>query len=201
MLKVALTGGIASGKSLVSDLFLQLGTPIVDTDIISHQLMSSGGEGYHKAIDHFGPDLLNNDGSINRSMLRQLVFDDTSQRDWLEQMLHPLIAEESERAMQQHADAPYAILVVPLLFEAGFEKLVNKIIAIDCPRSTQLKRLIQRDGISEPLADKMIDAQLSNADRLARADFVIHNRANTPVDNQVNDIHQQLLALTEYQSD
>lgn len=201
MLKVALTGGIASGKSLVSGLFLQLGVPVVDTDVISHQLMSSGGEGYHKAIDHFGSGLLSNDGSINRVLLRQLVFDDSVQREWLEQMLHPLIEEESERAIQKHSDAPYVILVVPLLFEAGFEKLVNKIIVIDCPREIQRERLVERDGISESLADKMINAQLSNPDRLARADLIIHNGTNSPVEEQVNYLHQQLRTMTEYQSD
>ncbi len=195
MLKVGLTGGIASGKSLISKLFAELGIPVIDTDRISHDLMQPGQKAYINAIEHLGPEIVKPDQSIDRALLRQRVFEHPEQRRWLEQMIHPLIRQAAVAQMQAAAPADYLILVVPLLFESGFDDLVDHVIAIDCPASTQIQRLLQRDGISRHMAEQMIAAQLSNEQRLHRADSIIHNPDDSDRSSAVQALHQQLLQL------
>ena len=195
MLKVGLTGGIASGKSLISKLFAELGIPVIDTDRISHDLMQPGQKAYINAIEHFGPEIVKPDQSIDRALLRQRVFEHPEQRRWLEQMIHPLIRQAAVAQMQAAAPADYVLLVVPLLFESGFDDLVDHVIAIDCPASTQIQRLLQRDGISRHMAVQMIAAQLSNEQRLHRADSIIHNPDDSDRSSAVQALHQQLLQL------
>ena len=197
MLKVGLTGGIASGKSTISRLFEKLGVPVHDTDVISHELMQAGEKAYIEAIKHFGDGILNDDQTINRSLLRQIVFDDPAEKGWLEQMIHPMIRQRSEQALREVVKADYAILVVPLLFESGFDKLVDHVIAIDCPQQVQIERLMERDGIDEGLAQQMISSQLSNDQRLARADSHITNADKEDRMPDVQRIHQQLLGLAQ----
>ena len=195
MLKVGLTGGIASGKSLISKLFAELGIPVIDTDRISHDLMQPGQKAYINAIEHFGPEIVKPDQSIDRALLRQRVFEHPEQRRWLEQMIHPLIRQAAVAQMQAAAPSDYLLLVVPLLFESGFDDLVDHVIAIDCPASTQIQRLLQRDGISRLMAEQMIAAQLSNEQRLHRADSIIHNPDDSDRSSAVQALHQQLLQL------
>ncbi len=197
MLKVGLTGGIASGKSVISHLFADLGVKIIDTDKISHQLMQPGQAAYARAVEHFGEAIVNQDQSIDRALLRERVFNDPDQRRWLEQMIHPLIRQAAIDEMQSAASADYVILVVPLLFESGFDQLVDHTIAIDCPPSIQIKRLQQRDGISRQLAQQMIDAQLSNEQRKQRADSIIDNSEDKDCSPQVQALHQQLKLIAD----
>ena len=176
MLRVGLTGGIASGKSLISSLFSELDVKVIDTDIISHQLMQTGEPAYLAAVQHFGPEILNPDKTINRAKLRQIVFDQPEEKQWLEKMIHPLIRKTALDAMREAQDDAYAIMVVPLMFESGFDQLLDHIVVIDCPPHIQKHRLMQRDGIDAGLADKMIAAQMSNAERLSKADSIIANK-------------------------
>ena len=197
MLRVGLTGGIASGKSTISALFAELGVPVVDTDIISHQLMQPGQEAYLKTLQHFGSHILDPEHqTINRALLRQLVFSQAEQKDWLENMLHPLIRAQTLHQINQAAgSAPYVLVVVPLMFETGFNRLLDHIIAIDCPPSCQLDRLTQRDHINDELARKMLRAQLNNEQRLQQADSIIKNVDNKSRSQDVLKLHQRLMQI------
>ena len=194
MFCVGLTGGIASGKTTVSQLFEDLGVPVIDTDVISRKLLEPGEAAFNEVLSHFGDDILQPNGSIDRSRLRKLVFSDVNQKVWLERMLHPLIYKRSQDAMAEHSDAHYLLLVVPLLFESAFQPLVDRILVVDCPRQQQIQRLIKRDGIDEKLARKMLAQQLDNAERVARADDIIDNRdESAELAPQVLALHQSYL--------
>ena len=197
MFRVGLTGGIASGKSTISQLFEKLGVIVIDTDKISHHLMQPGEAGYDKTLAHFGPQILNPDQSIDRGQLRKIIFSNAAEKTWLEQLLHPLIRQRAEQAMQQAKNTDYVLLVVPLLFETGFEQLVDHVIAIDCPASIQIQRLIQRDGVDALLAKRMLNAQLSNEQRTARADSVLPNANDGDRSGDVLKLHQHLLQLAK----
>ncbi len=197
MLRVALTGGIASGKTTASTLFKTLGVPVIDTDEISHQLMQRGEPGYQATLDHFGAHVLNPDLTLNRAILREIVFNDSTQKQWLEKMLHPLIRDRAIQEMDSLPDTtPYLILVVPLLFESGFDSLVDRVIAIDCPLEVQMRRLMQRDGSSTALARQMIEAQWSNQQRLQQADDIITNQDDLDLQPQIASLHQKLSRLS-----
>lgn len=197
MFKVGLTGGIASGKSIISQHFRQLGVSVFDTDEISHALMQPGEAAYNSTIEHFGQGILNDDLTINRRLLRQKVFNYPDQRLWLEKMIHPMIRERSRQVLQQHQSGEFVMLVVPLLFETGFEKLVDYVIAIDCPASVQKSRLMQRDGIDEQLAEQMIAAQLGNEQRLALSDISIRNRDNDDLSMAAQTLHARLVKIAQ----
>mgnify|MGYP000881962658 CR=1 FL=1 len=195
MFRVGLTGGIASGKSTISQLFAELNIPVIDTDVISHQLMQKGQQAYQETLLHFGPHILNQDDSINRVLLRQIIFSEPAQKTWLENLLHPLIRARTEQQIASYKQADYVLVVVPLMFETGFNRFLDHIIAIDCPPSTQLERLIQRDRIQPELAQKMLDAQLDNQQRLQLADSCINNQDNLNRKQDVLDLHSRLLVL------
>ena len=192
---VGLTGGIASGKSTISQLFASLGTPIIDTDIISHQLMQQNQAAYIQTVKHFGQSILNNDGSINRPGLRKIIFNEPQQKSWLENMIHPLIRKKTQENILNANTEDYVLIIVPLMFETGFDQLVDHVIAIDCPAETQIKRLTQRDNIDKELAQKMIAAQMDNQSRLSRADSVLANPDNKNRHQEVLQLHQKLLKL------
>lgn len=196
MFKVGLCGGVASGKSTISRIFESLGVTVIDTDIISHHLMQPGQIAYQKTLDNYGHQILQADASINRRLLREIVFNDAKQKLWLEEMLHPLIREEAIRLMQLVMSGSYLLLVVPLMYETGFDSLVDHVIAIDCPRQVQVSRLIQRDGINTTLANKILDAQMDNDQRLKLADSIIANPDDSNPADQVSRLHQQLVQLS-----
>ena len=195
MYRVGLTGGIASGKSTISNLFSSLGVSIIDTDIISHQLMQQNQPAYLKTVEHFGQKVLNKDGSINRLGLREIIFNQPQQKDWLEKMLHPLIRDKTLENILKVNPKDYVMIIVPLMFETGFIQLVDHVIVIDCPAKTQIKRLTQRDNIDKKLAQKMIAAQMDNQARLSRADSVLTNPDDKNRQQQVLQLHHELLKL------
>ncbi len=197
MFSVGLTGGIASGKTTVSNLFEALDVPVVDTDVISRKLLEPGELACRQVVTHFGKDILLPNGAIDRARLRKIVFSDEKQKSWLEAMLHPLIYQRSHDAMIEHSRADYALLVVPLLFETGFQSLVDRTLVVDCPAEQQIKRLIMRDGIDESLAQKMLAQQLANPDRVARAHDIIENHDDgADLASQVAALHQFYLRLS-----
>ena len=197
MLTIGLTGGIASGKTTVSNLFSNLDVPVIDTDLISRQLLELDQPGYQMVVAHFSDTLLNKDQQIDRRKLRRIVFNDEAEKHWLEAALHPIIYQQTQQQIEQHNDAVYLIVVIPLLFETDFETLVNRILVIDCRAETQIERLIARDSIELNLAQQMLAQQWDNEARLKRADDVIRNddELNVDLELQVANLHRKYLLL------
>ena len=196
MLVIGLTGGVASGKTTISNMFSELGVPVIDTDIVSRELLEKGQPGYEKVTQKLGLDILLEDGNIDRRKLRQAVFTEPVLKTWLEKVLHPLIYQSAQQQLENQADSKYALLVVPLLFETSFDSLVDRTLVVDCSRNTQFKRLIARDNIDEALAIKMLDQQWSNDERLSKADNIVHNDQNVNLSLQIENLHQLYLTIS-----
>jgi len=196
MFSVGLTGGIASGKTTISNLFADLGVPIIDTDIISRNLLAPGEQAYHQVCAHFGSEILQANGDIDRSALRKIIFSNPQQKTWLETMLHPLIFQRSHDAILENSRAKYVLVVVPLLFETNFQSLVDRILVVDCSFDQQIARLMKRDDIDETLAHSMLEQQFSNSERLKRAHDVINNREDDiDLASQVDALHRSYTIL------
>ncbi len=197
MLRIGLTGGIASGKSTVAAIFAELGAEIIDTDRIARELVVPGSEALAAIVERFGPDILAADGSLDRRRLRAIVFADAARRRELEAILHPAIRQVA-LARAAASGAPYVILVVPLLFETGFDRLVDRSLVVDCPERLQIERLRQRDGIEEAGARAMLAAQLPRAERLAAANDIIDNSGDlAAVRSRVRELHARYLAAEQ----
>jgi dephospho-CoA kinase len=196
MFSVGLTGGIASGKTTISNLFADLGVPIIDTDIISRNLLAPGEQAYHQVCAHFGSEILQANGDIDRGALRKIIFSNPQQKTWLETMLHPLIFQRSHDAILENSRAKYVLVVVPLLFETNFQSLVDRILVVDCSFDQQIARLMKRDDIDETLAHSMLEQQFSNSERLKRAHDVINNREDDiDLASQVDALHRSYTIL------
>ncbi|MBY6107798.1 dephospho-CoA kinase [Ferrimonas balearica] len=197
---VGLTGGIGSGKSQVSDQFAQLGVTVVDADIIARDVVAPGSGGLQAIVEHFGEALLTPDGSLNRAELRRRVFNDEAERQWLNNLTHPMIRTEMLRQCRE-APSEYALMVVPLMVENGLQALVDRLIVVDVPESQQRHRTALRDQTDGNEVDKIIARQASRSERLALADEVIDNsgpiEALTP---QVHRLHQKFLTLARSRS-
>ncbi|MFW5451824.1 MAG: dephospho-CoA kinase [Methylophagaceae bacterium] len=197
MLKIGLTGGIASGKSTVCHLFSQYDVPIIDADIIAKELVEPNQVAYQEIIAAFGTEIVQQNGYLNRPRLRQLIFTDSIAKQQLENILHPKIRQQLMRQSQQF-HSPYCILVIPLLIEAQMQDLVDQILVIDLNPEQQLTRLCQRDNISENNAQMMINSQRDRKQRLAVADDVIdNNNATNMLDQLVAQLHKKYLNLAK----
>lgn len=189
---VALTGGIASGKSMVANEFAKLGIPIIDTDVIARQLVEPGQPTLQAIATRFGSAILDH-GRLDRAQLRERIFNSAEEKQALESILHPAIRAEQQRQAQA-AGGSYQIHVIPLLYETGSHHLYDRVIVVDCPRETQLQRLITRDHVSDELANRMLDAQTSREQRLTIADDVIDNTGNLEqLRGRVSALHQRYL--------
>lgn len=197
MLTVGLTGGIASGKSLAAAAFAALGAPVLNADLVAREVVAPGSPGLRQIQDRFGAGFLTATGELDRRRMREHVFADTAARRALEAITHPLIRAR----LLQWRDAqraPYCVLDVPILVESGLDALVDRILVVDAPVEMQIQRLVARDGIDQALAERMLAAQASREQRLARADDVILN-AGTPdaVHEAVGRLHELYLRLAE----
>lgn len=191
---VALTGGVASGKSAVSDRFAALGAGVIDTDIVSRELVMPGQPALSEIVTRFGQGILAEDGSLNRRALRERVFADPVSRRQLEAILHPRI-RDVVKARAASLIGTYALLVIPLLVESGDYDWVDRVLVVDVPRDVQTARLLARDGVTPELAEAMLDAQASRNQRLAMADDVIVNDGPlSALDAQVRELHDRYLA-------
>lgn len=171
---IALTGGVASGKTAVSDRFAELGVPVVDTDVIAREVVAEGSGGLAAIEAAFGAEMITAERTLDRAALRRKIFDEPGARTRLEDILHPRIAEEARRRLHE-LDAAYAILVVPLLVESGLFSDAERVLVVDVPAAVQIQRLMQRDGSTQQQAEAMLAAQASREERLVRADDVVEN--------------------------
>jgi dephospho-CoA kinase len=195
MYTVALTGGIASGKSAVEQCFARRGIEICDADKVARDVVAAGSEGLREVVAVFGRSVLGADGSLDRRAMRERVFGDPDARRQLEGIIHPRVRNAIWEAAQAMRSA-YGLLVIPLLVESGDYAWVDRVLVVDVPRAVQLGRLLARDGISRELAESMIDAQASREQRLAIADDVIDNSADLDaLDAAVETLHRRYLAL------
>jgi dephospho-CoA kinase len=174
MLRIGLTGGIASGKSTVAGLFAARGATVLDTDVISREVVEPGSHGLAALVNALGGGILDREGRLDRAELRRRIFADDQTRREVEAILHPAILAELERQAER-LPGPYQVLVIPLLVEAGLEHVVDRVLVVDCPEEDQLRRLMARDGETRESAMRVVETQAPRERRLAAADDVIDN--------------------------
>jgi|WetSurMetagenome_2_1015567.scaffolds.fasta_scaffold93696_2 dephospho-CoA kinase len=193
MLKIGLTGGIGSGKSTVASCFSMLGIVIIDADEIVHELIQPSTPAFVSIVNHFGNNILAANNIINRKKLSRIIFANSKERFWLEQLLHPSVFEQlAIRA--KLATSSYCILVIPLLFETNATHLVDRILVVASNKENCIKRLIKRSHMERCEIEAIMQTQISNEKRLALANDVIHNDGT--IDNlklQVKQLHEQYL--------
>jgi len=179
MLVVGLTGGIGSGKSTVAGLFAERGVPIIDTDELAREVVAPGSPGLQQLVDRFGNDILTADGQLDRAKLRERIFQDEAARRDVEAILHPRI-EARVRDRLAALEAPYALVVIPLLAETGGYPFIEHVLVVDASRETQIRRVMERDGIDRPAVERILAAQADRQRRLALADDVIDGELPLP---------------------
>jgi len=191
---IGLTGGIGSGKSTVAKLFADLGVPIIDADLIARELTQPQTFALDQISYHFGSSILKSDGTLNRPQLRQLIFSDPQKRLWLEKLLHPLIQQEIKRQIDK-LNAPYCILVIPLLVESGAYSFINRILVVDTSEENQIQRLQERDQMTPSEVKAIMQTQATRDTRLAQAHDVIHNHGDQKeLSQQVQKLHELYLS-------
>jgi dephospho-CoA kinase len=200
VLLIGLTGGIASGKTLVSDYFSELGVPVIDADLLAREVVKPGSKGLNSLTRYFSTAILTSKGELDRTALRRIVFANPPDREFLDKTLHPLIRELSDaRIFDARSDKhSYVIYAVPLLFETDQQERFDRIVVVDVPRSLQFKRLLERDGSDESQANAILDAQATRDERLSIASDVIDNSESIEHTlEQVLNLHEKILSLTQ----
>ncbi|MCE2596109.1 dephospho-CoA kinase [Motilimonas cestriensis] len=196
MFILGLTGGIGSGKSAASNIFKALGVAVVDADVVAREVVmpSSASGALSQIAAHFGQHILLPDGQLNRAKLREKVFADVTEKQWLNNLLHPLI-RQSLLSQLQACKGEYAILEAPLLIENDLLSYIDKLVIVDVPEDVQLKRAMARDNNSKAQIESIMAAQVSRAQRLKLADYVLDNSADVnALAQQVKDLHQVILS-------
>ena len=197
MLIIGLTGGIGSGKSSACNFFTQQSIPVIDADIIAHQLVEPDSPALFEIIDIFGANFINSNGQLNRDKLRKEIFSDPHKKQQLEAIIHPRVFEEMQNQLA-NLNAAYCVLCIPLLLETEATDKVNRVLVIDVNETTQIKRVMARDKLSREQIQSIIDTQINRNDRLRLADDVISNNAQ-PEDfqQQLTLIHKKYLSISE----
>jgi dephospho-CoA kinase len=199
MLKIGLTGGIGSGKTIVAELFSKLNIPVIDADKIAHQLTLPGSDCYKKIVKLMGEDFLTSTGELDRKKIAQEIFNDSGKKKKLEEILHPQVRKIMLEEVEKLEGSPYVILVIPLLFETDFIDYVDRSLVVDAPESVRINRIKQRDGISEELIKNIIDNQLDPAIRREKADDIIDNsKSIEELLPAVKHLHETYVKLSGY---
>ena len=179
--KIGLTGGIASGKTTVCNLFKDLSVEIIDADVISHELSKKGGAAFEEIIEAFEDEIIGNDGELDRKKLRSIVFNDDSKKKMLERIIHPkVLLSINEKIKASQSD--YLIISVPLMIETGMNAMMDRVLLIDCNVETQIERLSQRDQSSREEAIKIIESQASIESKRELSDDRIINNNETSIE-------------------
>lgn len=184
MILVGLTGGVATGKTTVAKMFQQCGASIIDADLLARQVVEPGKPAWRAIVKLFGETVLKRDRSINRQVLGSIIFSNANQRRQLERIIHPRVAREQARVTKAIARKyPKAVVIyeVPLLFEVGVDKRVDKIIVVIADQATQIARLKKRNGLSRTEAIRRIQAQIPLAKKIHRADHVLNGASSRPL--------------------
>lgn len=193
---IGLTGGIASGKTTVANLFKQqFRIDIVDADIVAREVVEPGTPGLNAIIEHFGADIVRDDQALDRAKLREKIFSNPEEKAWLNGLLHPMIREKMIEDLEQ-VTSDYALLVVPLLVENKLDSLCDRVLVVDVDPQTQVSRTVKRDNVSEEQANAILASQASREQRLALADDVVKNNPDDPdLLLQITDLHEKYLAM------
>ena len=191
-LKIGLTGGVASGKTTVSDFFKGLGIPVIDADVISHEVTQPDGSAFEEIISSFGSNILDENGLIDRKKMRAIIFDDASKKEMLERIIHPKVREEMFNLASQSNDH-YLIVSVPLLVETGMNEMMDRTLVVDCSEETQIERLMHRDKITLGEAKSILRNQTNRSTRLKAADDLIVNEKNVTL----NELEKEVLELNK----
>ncbi|NLS12796.1 dephospho-CoA kinase [Vibrio sp. SM6] len=194
---VGLTGGIASGKTTVANRFHQAyGIDLVDADVIARQVVEPKTQGLQQIAAHFGPQILNRDGTLDRAQLRERIFNNDADKQWLNELMHPLIRTQMQRALTQ-TQSPYALLVVPLLIENQLQSLCDRILVVDVDEQTQIARTCARDGVSAEQVQAILAAQATRAQRLSYATEVVDNLTDQhTLFDKIDQLHRKYLAIS-----
>ena len=195
--KIGLTGGIASGKTTVCDLFKELSVEIIDADVISHELSKKGGAAFQEIIEAFEDEIIGDDGELDRKKLRSIVFNDNTKKKMLERIIHPkVLLSINEKIKASQSD--YLIISVPLMIETGMNAMMDRVLLIDCNVETQIERIIQRDQTSREEAIKIIESQASIESKRELSDDRIINNNETSIEElrlkvkEMNDLYKKL---------
>ncbi|GAB7222132.1 dephospho-CoA kinase [Vibrio owensii] len=193
---IGLTGGIASGKTTVANLFKQqFKIDIVDADIVAREVVEPGTPGLNAIVEHFGADIVRDDQTLDRAKLREKIFSNPEEKAWLNGLLHPMIREKMIEDLEQ-VTSDYALLVVPLLVENKLDSLCDRVLVVDVDPQTQISRTVKRDNVSEEQANAILASQASREQRLALADDVVKNNPDDPdLLLQITDLHEKYLAM------
>ncbi|MCO6414234.1 MAG: dephospho-CoA kinase [Thiogranum sp.] len=199
-LRIGLTGGIGSGKSEASRYFAEIGVPVIDTDVIARELVEPDQPALAEIATRFGDDVLDATGHLDRARLRQQVFADAEKRRQLESILHPRIRVRAE-ALANQIDAPYCVMVIPLLVETARDYPIDRILVIDTPVELQYQRLALRDGLSDREIKAVIEIQADRQQRLDAADDVVLNDGSVEqLHARIDELHRFYLKLAKSQS-
>ena len=198
---VGLTGGIGSGKTTIANLFAELNVPIIDADVVAREVVSKGSPLLNQLVIRFGKQILTEHGELNRSLLREKIFKSPTEKEWLNNLLHPAIRQQMLQQLQLQTSA-YCLFVVPLLIENNLTELCDRILVVDVPESVQIKRASERDNNNIELIENIMAAQVSRQQRLTYADDVIDNRNDLPqslnlLREKVLELHHTYLILSE----
>lgn len=195
-LVIGLTGGIASGKTTVANLFNQeFGIEIVDADIVARQVVEPDTPGLNAITEKFGHQVIQHDGTLDRAKLREIIFSQPESKTWLNQLLHPMIREQMLDELTK-VKSDYALLVIPLMVENNLQSLADKILVVDVDEKTQIQRTVERDKVDASQAKSILASQASREQRLAIADYVIKNDAkNQKLLPQITELHQKFLEM------
>lgn len=193
---IGLTGGIASGKTTVANLFKQqFKIDIVDADIVAREVVQPGTPGLNAIVEHFGADIVRDDQTLDRAKLREKIFSNPEEKAWLNGLLHPMIREKMTEDLEQ-VTSDYALLVVPLLVENKLDSLCDRVLVVDVDPQTQISRTVKRDNVSEEQANAILASQASREQRLTLADDVVKNNPDDPdLLLQITDLHEKYLAM------
>lgn len=192
---VGLTGGIGSGKSTIADLFAELGVPLVDADIVAREVVAKGSPLLFQIVEHFGKNILLENGELNRAELRRLIFANEAEKNWLNNLLHPAIRKAMQEQLAAQT-APYTLFVVPLLIENHLTPMCDRVLVVDVSTQTQLTRAAKRDQNNLEQIQRIMDSQVSRSERLKWATEVIDNDKDLP--ENLPHLKQKVLELHRF---